>query len=335
MKSLCAMISLLFCSVVSVAAPQSAQFAPQKAFIKLDDGIERYVQFVVPQSGKPWIVFTNGLVYEIERWGALDKKLAAQGFGILHYYFRGQDLTLAREADVHGKPLFFKTGLERRDFADELHGLLTKLAITDKVVVVGLSYGAHIAATFAELYPERVDAVVFMAPLVVPLEKYEPHGQWLDWNLLWVRMLWGTYFYEAAYRQIYGTYLRDRVSEDRVPHHLSKIPDIYRESLFYLVRSVRDFNLQNYKFENLAANSVHYFVAQEDKQRAFDDQVAAFDGTAVVSRGSLIWLPDSAHAIPDSAPSDAAYYLRALVERDPRLEQGKKYKNTSEGLKAW
>jgi len=93
--------------------------------------------------------------------------------------------------------------------------------------------------------------------------------------------------------------------------------------------------LKDYKFAKLAPNSVHYLLAQEETSAAFDDQLAAFAGTDKKAQGSLIWFEDSAHAIPDSAPSEAAYYLRFLIERDPRLEQGKKYKNTSQGLKAW
>lgn len=328
MKTLFALIGLLFCSVVSFAAPQ-------KAFVKLDDGIERYIEYTEPKAGKPWIVFTNGLVYELERWSALDRRLADEGYGILHYYFRGQDLTLAREVEQLTKPSFFKDGFTQKNFADELQGILSKLNIQEKVIVVGLSYGAHAAAAFAETYPESVDEVIFMAPLVVPLEKYQPQGLWLDWNLMWVKMMWGPYFYEYAYRQIYASYLEKRVSEDRVPRNLKHIPDVYRESLYHLVRVVRDFDLKSYKFSKLAPNSVHYFVSHEEQEKAFDDQLAAFDGLDKKSQGSLIWLPDATHAIPDSEPSKAAYYLRALIERDPRLEQGKKYKNTPEGLKAW
>lgn len=328
MKTVYVLILSLFCSVVSAAAPY-------KGYVKLSDGVERYVEYTAPKKGKPWIVFTNGLVYEIERWGALDRELVGQGYGVLHYYFRGQDLTLAREVEQHSQPAFFATGLEMSDFAKELHDIIASVGIKDKVTVVGLSYGAHVAATFAEQYPESVDSLVFMAPLVVPLEKYQPQGQWLDWNLQWVRLMWGPYFYEYAYRQIYGAYLDNRVTADRVPDHLRDIPEAYRESLYYLVRAVRDFDLKSFTFAKLQPNSVHFFVAQEDEQAAFDDQVAAFDGVAPSTRGSLIWLPDSAHAIPDSAPEDAAYYLRLLIDHDPRLEQGKKYKNTSKGLKAW
>lgn len=306
----------------------------EKGFVKLSDGIERYVEYSAPNVGKPWIVFTNGLVYELERWSPMDAELRAQGFGILHYYFRGQDWTLEREAEKFGKPLFFKNGLESEDFAHELEQVLAQLRIQEKVVVVGLSYGAHIAASFAEVYPERVEQVVFLAPLVKSLDKYEPQGAWLDWNLAWARAVWGPYFYEAIYRQIYQNYLDQRVS-DRIPDHLRAIPEIYKESLFHLVRAVRDFDLRHYSFKKLTDNSVFYLLGQEDKPQIFQDQILSFEGTDSKSQGSLIWLPESSHAIPDSEPTLAARYLQHIIARDPRLEQGRKYKSTPEGLTHW
>jgi len=332
MKQIIFILFISFLSQFSLAAPASNL---HQEYIKLSDGVERYVEYSAPQSGKPWIVFTNGLVYELDRWQDMDRELRAQGYGILHYYFRGQDLTLKREAQRFHTPLFFAKGLESQDFALELSQILEQLQIHDKVIVVGLSYGAHIAATFAEKYPQKTDEVVFLAPLVVPLEKYEPQGAWLDWNLAWVKLMWGSYFYEYAYRQIYGAYLNQRVSPDRVPANLSDIPDIYKESLYHLVRAVRDFDLKTYQFKKLAKNSVFFFVAQEDTQLAFDDQVAAFDGVSRKSQGSLIWMPEASHAIPDSSGEKAARYLEAIIARDPRLEQGKKYKSGAQGLSGW
>jgi hypothetical protein len=93
--------------------------------------------------------------------------------------------------------------------------------------------------------------------------------------------------------------------------------------------------LKDYNFSKLPKNSVFFMLAQEEEAKAFDDQVAAFDGVDKQSQGALIWFPEASHAIPDSAPSDAAYYLDLLIGKDPLLEQGGKYKNTSRGLKAW
>lgn len=324
----CLFLNIFFFSLISFAASHSG-------FVKLPDGVERYVEYTEPQPGMPWIVFTNGLVYDLKRWSDLDAELKARGYGILHYYFRGQDWTLKREVEQFSQPLFFKTGLERQDFAEELRGVLATLGISDKVTLVGLSYGAHIAAEFAEAYPEKIQEVVFLAPLVIPLEKYQPQGQWIDWNLELARLWWGPGFYEYFYRQIYASYLEERVTKDRVPSHLTDMPEVYRESLYYLVRAVRDFDLRKFKFSKLGKNSVHFFLAQEEEAKAFEDQVSAFEGVDKKSQGSLIWLPDSSHAIPDSAPNETAHYMHALIQRDPRLQPGRKYKDSREGLRGW
>lgn len=313
----------------------SAAHAETKKFVKLSDGVERYIEFTPPKAGKPWIVFTNGLVYDIKRWEAMDSALLKQGYGILHYYFRGQDLSLRREVETYKTPSFFKTGLTPQDFTQELREIIQGLQIQDKIVLVGLSYGSHVAANFAQTYPRKVQQLVFLAPLVVPLEQYQPQGVWMDWNLAWVKALWGERFYELAYRQIYATYLNHQVGEDRVPASLAKMPNQYRESLFHLVRVTRDFNLKRFNFAKLTKKSVHYVLAQEENQLAFADQLYAFELLDKKAQGSLIWLPESHHAIPDAAPAITAKILQAIIQEDPRLEQGKKYKNTSQGLKSW
>jgi pimeloyl-ACP methyl ester carboxylesterase len=320
MKQLIFIATLFFASV---------GFTQSKQLMKLSDGVERYVEFTPPQGDKPWIVMTNGLVYDINRWGAMDAELKKQGYGIVHYYFRGQDLTLRREVEVFKTPSFFANGLTPQDFVQELKEIVQKLNIKKKIILVGLSYGAHVAANFAQTYPQAVEKLVFMAPLVVPLEKYQPQGAWLDWNLSWVKTLWGNMYYEYAYRQIYGAYLSNRGG---VPPSLAKMPNEYRTSLFHLVRVTRDFDLKTYGFEKMSPNSVHFMVAQEETQLAFNDQVMAFDRLSKKAQGSLIWFPEAQHAIPDAAPALAAKTLDQLIQGGPMYRPGKKYKSTSQGL---
>jgi hypothetical protein len=318
------LFTILVFSFSVFTATAHAESRIQKAYVQLADGVQRYVEYSKPAAGKPWIVFTNGLVYELERWAALDAELRAEGYGIVHYYLRGQDYSLARETEQFQQPLFFKSGLQRQDFAEELNGILDTLKIQDKVTLVGLSYGAHVAA----------DQIIFMAPLVVPLESYELQGAWLDWNLTWVKAVWGNDFYEYAYRQIYGSYLGNGVTNN-VPEHLRQIPEIYKESLFHLVRVVRDFDLRSYKFEKLDKKSVYFMLAQEEKPQAFADQVESFEKTSAATVGSLIFFPEASHAIPDSEPHLAAKYLQHIIARDSRLVPGQKYKSTPRGLTNW
>lgn len=329
MKQLLFVITLFFSSHVFFTNTAQAQ---TKQFVKLSDGVERYVEFTPPKGNRPWIVFTNGLVYEIDRWQALDTELRKQGYGIVHYYFRGQDLTLRREVETAKTPSFFQKGLAPQDFVQELKEIVQSLKIRRKIILVGLSYGSHVAANFAQTYPQAVEKLVLMAPLVVPLERYQPMGMWLDWNLASVRMMWGSFFYEFAYRQIYSAYLNSRASGDRIPTSLQDMPNEYRTSLFHLVRVARDFDLRNYSFPKLGPNSVHFLLAQEEFPQALTDQNVSYDRVDKNAQGSLFWLPESQHAIPDVQPALAAKILDGLIQGSPMFQPGKKYKATSQSL---
>ncbi|MBC7371477.1 MAG: hypothetical protein H7326_07930 [Bdellovibrionaceae bacterium] len=117
--------------------------------------------------------------------------------------------------------------------------------------------------------------------------------------------------------------------------HVSDIPKEYKESLFHLIRAVRDFDLRSYKLDKLEKNSVHFMVGTEEVPQAFADQVQSFEKVTKSTQGSLIWFPEASHAIPDSEPRLAAKYLQHIIARDPRIESGKKYKSTSRGLTNW
>lgn len=311
----------------------------EKGFIRLKDGVERYVETTPARDGKPTLVLLNGLVYPISRWGAFEDDLKKNGYGVVNYYFRGQHLTLKKEAGKDGTPAFFATGLEATDFADELDGLLTALKIKSPVTLIGLSYGAHIAAAFAERYPARVKDVVFLAPLVVSLDHYSPEGQWVLWNLDVLKLTWGPFlgpvFYEAAYAQIYRNYLGSRIVPDKVPEEMADRPDIYKESIFHLVRAARDFDLRETDFSKISGH-VHFMTAGQEDPPALADQKQAFDGLPRAQVGALLHFPKSWHAIPDSQGAVAGRWLRTLLEDgDSRIKSGTKYQVTGKGLAEW
>jgi pimeloyl-ACP methyl ester carboxylesterase len=207
------------------------------------------------------------------------------------------------------------------------------------VIVLGLSYGAGAAAEFARHYPALVGRLIFLAPLVISLENYEPSGRWVNANLDWLRIMWGPFwgpsFYEMAYAAIYKTYLGQRIVPDRVPPELREIPNVYRESIFHLSRAVRHFDLREYDFAALGEHRVSFLLANEEQAQAFQDQLDSFEAVSAASRGSLIWLKDAEHAIPDSEPDEAANLIDALAQGSRALESGKKYQYDGQGLRNW
>lgn len=297
-----------------------------KGLITLKDGVPRHVEYLAPLQGQPTLVFTNGLVYNISRWQEVRENLAAKGYGLLFYYFRGQHETLRAEADKFKEPLFFKDGLDTADFSAELLQVLDQLGIQERVHLIGLSYGAHIVASFASEHSDRVDKVIFLAPLVRSLDQYDPSGAWLLQNLDWLKLTWGPlfgpYFYEMAYRQIYQSYLNQRVVPDRVPEELRDRPEIYRESLFHLVRAVRNFDLRRLDFHGLQNNSVSVILAKEDSEKVFADQKQVAAKLASGRLQQLIFMPEASHAIPDSEGNAAAEIIHLLIQNDPRLTPG-------------
>lgn len=317
----------------------SLSLAAHADYWTLQDGVKRYVDYVPGHSDKPVVVMVNGLVYELDRWSDLREDLQKRGYGVLNYYMRGQHLTLLKEHQEKGEIGFFKAGLSVGDLADELHEILALAQIKRPVVVLGLSYGAGAAAEFARRYPQQIDSLIFLAPLVVSLENYNPQGQWVNANLDWIRLMWGPVwgpqFYEMAYAAIYKTYLSQRIIPDRVPSELQSIPQVYRESIFHLTRAVRSFDLRRYDFSALSGHRVSFLLAKEEEQQAFVDQIKAFESLNPESQGPLVWLKDAEHAIPDSQPREAAALIDALVQRSRALENGKKYQYDGQGLRKW
>lgn len=284
-------------------------------FVKLPDGHFVYADHSPARPGQPTVVLVNGLVYDLGRWKEFARPLAESGYGILRYYFRGQSKTLRKELEG-GQPDFFRSGLDRRGFALELAQLMDALEI-NKGIIVGLSYGAGIAAEFGSLYPERVEKLVFMAPLVVPLDRYDASGAWIHQNLealrFWWGPLWGAYVYDYYYNLIFRAYLNQRLVPERIPEEMSDIADAYKESTFHLVRAMRDLDLRTYDFPKLKGR-VHLMLASDEDAPALKDQFAAWRGFKA-SQGSLVYLQPAWHAIPDSSGEFAAGLLRLIQEK--------------------
>lgn len=284
----------------------------ESGFVTLDDH-QVFVDYSKASPGKPTVVLVNGLVYGLDRWNDLARPLANAGIGILRYNFRGQSRTLLKELEK-GSPAFFRTGLDRRSQAEELAQVMAALGL-EKATIVGLSYGAGIAAEFGERFPAKVEQLVFLAPLVVPLDRYDPNGAWIQSNLdalkFWWGPLWGPYVYDYYYNQIYRSYMSQRLVGDRIPGEMRGHEEAYKESIFHLVRAMRDLDLRTFRFPKLSGR-VHMMLASEEEAPALKDQFLAWKNFGKTG-GSLTLLAPAAHAIPDSSGAFAAEILKKIL----------------------
>lgn len=313
------MLTILFSLFLSPCAQA------ESGFIKIPAGHELYFDYQKAEAGKPTFVLVNGLVYQLNRWEKLSQPLQKSGYGVLRYYFRGQLATLRQELKS-GRPAFFASGLSGETFALELSQLMDALKI-EKGIVVGLSYGSSIAAEFARLYPKKVEQLVFLAPLVIPLDRYDAGGAWIHWNLQALRLSWGPlfgpYVYDYYYNWIYRSYMGQRLVPEKIPDEMKDVSEDYKESVFHQVRATRDFDLRAYTFPGLEGR-VHLFLASEEEAPALKDQFRAWKAFGK-SRASLVYFSPSWHAIPDSCGRFAAELLNGVAKEEARFAPGKIY----------
>ena len=312
--------------LLALLAPSFAPAAfADEGFVQLPMGHEVYVDYQAARPGKATFVLVNGLVYNFSRWNPLANRLQKEGYGVLRYYFRGQLDTLRRELKK-GEPSFFRDGLSPQVYSQELAELVDRLELK-KVVVVGLSYGAGIAADFGERYPQKVEQLNFLAPLVVSLDRYDSAGAWVQWNLSAIKIfwgpIWGQWAYDQYYDWIYRNYMRDRLDQSRIPVEMQDVAEAYKETVFHQVRAMREFDLRQSRFAKLKGR-VNMLLASTEEERALRDQFSAWSRFDQ-AQGSLVYLSPAYHAIPDVQGDWAAQLLMSLLEGNDRLKKGLAY----------
>jgi hypothetical protein len=150
---------------------------------------------------------------------------------------------------------------------------------------------------------------------VVPLDRYDSNGRWIHQNLdalkFWWGPLWGPYVYDYYYDLIYRSFLKQRLVPDRVPGEMRGREEAYKESIFHLVRAMRDLDLRTYRYPTLKGR-VHLMVASGEDEPALADQFAAWRNFSD-AQGSITLLAPSGHAIPDSSGAMAAEVMKKIL----------------------
>jgi len=132
---------------------QEAKNQASGDFVQLSAG-EAHYDLAGPEDA-PLVVLAHGFSVPSYVWEPTFTALVDSGYQVLVYdlYGRGYSERVQSDYDIDL-------------FTNQLHELLDALGVDQPVIVGGLSMGGPIAARFANLYPEQVSGVIFIAPEV-------------------------------------------------------------------------------------------------------------------------------------------------------------------------
>jgi pimeloyl-ACP methyl ester carboxylesterase len=122
-------------------------------YVALPDGVTHYE--LSGSADAPVVVLIHGGTIPFYAWDAQVTPLVDAGFRVLRYTQFGRGYSDRPDVDY-----------DRALYQRQLEDLLDALHIDRPVVLVGVSFGGAIAATFAEAHPDRVERMVLVAPVV-------------------------------------------------------------------------------------------------------------------------------------------------------------------------
>ncbi len=131
----------------------AARNAVGGSFVELTDGVTHYELTGPPEA--PVVVLIHGGTIPLYAWDAQVPALLDAGFRVLRYTQFGRGYSDRPAVDY-----------DRALYQRQLEELLAALAIEGPLTLVGVSFGGAVAATFARAHPDRIDKLVFIAPVV-------------------------------------------------------------------------------------------------------------------------------------------------------------------------
>ncbi len=281
-----------------------------ESFVEIANNRELWVDYLQPAPGKPIIVLLNGLTYRVGLWDRFVRELKGEGLGILRYDPIGMGETMKK----YGPPTRAVTITEQ---VADLNRLLIALGITQKVHVLGLSYGGGMAIEFAATFPHKIATVIPEAAYTGPLK-----GQ-VDQIKTQIALTRAAFpFNPATDRQLYSYFLRQSVfttywiSERVALEHPYKL-----ESIFQLADGATDFRASDF-VNQLPKGTLHQIDAGKDQYITPDVPQAFWDSLPLDVRASRMILDHSEHKIPEAMPSISAEWVKLIINGDKRLQNG-------------
>lgn len=301
------------CENLFRAADSRTTIAPQKrlqAMVPIREKRELYVDFLKPAPGKPIIVLVNGLTYRTGFWDAFVQHLKGDGLGILRYDPRGMGKTMEKEGPLRGRVTISEQ-------VNDLNSLLDSLGIRDEVHLLGLSYGGAVVTEFAARYPNRVATVMPTAAYTEPLRQ---QADLIRLQISYTRILqpWNP----ATDRELYSFFLRQTVyltyplSEPVVLEHPYKL-----ESIFQLADGATEYSVRPF-LARLPKGKVFQIDAAKDEYIPTRVHDEIWDLTPPSARGARLLIDGSKHKIPEVMPITLAAWVKLVIAKDPRIQNG-------------
>ncbi len=301
---------LLLIAPMSFAAPGSSNNL--KGFVKINAERELFVDWSYAKPNKPTVILINGLTYSTKQWGDFTDHLVAQGIGVLRYDPQGMGETLLKYAPV-------MENITYDNQVDDLKALLKALKITQKVNLVGLSYGGGIGIAFAAKYPGSVKNLIAMAPYTAPVATQD---EWVRSQVWLTRKTvpWNTAsdeaLYEFYFRQL--VYLTYPSVEPVVLENPYKL-----EATFRMANGIRPLIAKNV-VGKLPAGSFHLIIAGSDQYIQREVLEDFWKSVPESVRGSKTIMNNVEHKIPEAAPKFSALYVEKILSKSI-LSGGKEF----------
>jgi pimeloyl-ACP methyl ester carboxylesterase len=143
-------------------------------FMRLADGLTHF-EVAGPDTGRV-VLLAAAFSVPAYIWDPLFQQLADAGFRVIRFDYYGRGWSDRIDA-TYDQDLFVR----------QMAGLLDSLGVRTKVTIAGLSYGAAMVTSFADRYPERVRAIVYLDPVFNNRRPLPPRERSrLAWNVYMV-----------------------------------------------------------------------------------------------------------------------------------------------------
>lgn len=258
-----------------------------KSSFKVSDGDRIYYEFIKspnPINQSKTILIENGFVLPLDRLHSLARSLNEMGYSVLLVARRTQSESIVEHKKNESKASSFapgKSGRVRniisayRHVQDQVE-LLHSLNI-NKVHIIGVSYGSLLTKTFAEFFPDMIERVSLLVPLVASSDNYSEakEKQRQFENMLSLVPLWGQFAIEGTREYIATDFAKAQASAvmnfEFVENYLkqNKDPQIEEDlwaGIYSDLRIAEDFDARNGGFAKIPKLSF-IFAGEESPER--------------------------------------------------------------------